>query len=158
MVRTSCVCFLVACSSATPVGRICDLGTDTPSPSDIVVASPSLDCVSRTCLRVPAQKELPPGSVSLVGNNGLCTAECQTDDDCAGVADSPCTTGFTCAVATPVGPFCCQKVCMCRDYVKVPESGEIATPEQCDASQDANACCNLPGRRDDPAKYPLCGG
>jgi hypothetical protein len=36
-----------------PVGRKCDLGTATPGVNDVVVASPSLDCVSRTCLKVP---------------------------------------------------------------------------------------------------------
>jgi hypothetical protein len=144
---------LVACSS-TPVGRICDIGGATPSPSEIVVASPSLDCVSRTCMRFPAQKELPAGSSIPDINHGLCTAECETDDDCERVPESPCKTGFTCAVALPVGPFCCKKFCVCKDYV--PESGTIETPQQCDASIGANACCNLPGRREAPEDYPLC--
>jgi hypothetical protein len=146
---------LVACS-ATPVGRICDIGGATPSPSEIVVASPSLDCVSRTCLRYPAQQPLPEGSVFPEGNNGLCTAECETDDDCERVPESPCKTGFTCAVALPVGPFCCKKFCVCKDYVVLPESGELATPKECDASVGENACCNLPGRRENPEAYPLC--
>jgi len=120
------------------------------------VASPSLDCVSRTCLRVPAQKALPEGSVFPEGNNGLCTAECESDDDCERVPESPCMSGFTCAVALPVGPFCCKKVCVCKDYVVIPESGKIETPMECDASVGANSCCNLPGRREDPERYPLC--
>src|ERR1700704_1682668 len=37
-----------------PVGRKCDLGEQTPGVNDVVVASQSLDCVSRTCLRYPA--------------------------------------------------------------------------------------------------------
>ena len=36
------------------VGRICDLG-ETPAPGQVVIASPSLDCVSRTCLRVSSR-------------------------------------------------------------------------------------------------------
>lgn len=145
---------LAACGGE-PVGRICDLGAQSPQPSEVVVASPSLDCVSRTCLRVPAARELPPGSSFPSGNNGLCTAECIADEDCERVAESPCITGFTCGIAVTVGPFCCKKVCICKDYVVVPESGQLATPAQCDPGNAENACCNLEGRVGNPA-YPRC--
>ena len=145
---------LTACTD-NPVGRICDLGTQMPAVSEVVVASPSLDCVSRTCLRVPLSRELPPGSAFPSGNNGLCTSECSSDDDCDRVPESPCVTGFTCGVAVTVGPFCCRKFCICKDYVVVPDSGEIATPQACDAANAANACCNLSGRTGNSA-YPLC--
>src|SRR4051794_12979446 len=64
MIRLAVVLGLVLCAACTsnPVGRICDLGTAAPAPSEVVVASPSLDCVSRTCLRVPLGRELPDGS------------------------------------------------------------------------------------------------
>jgi len=139
-----------------PVGRICDLGAETPQPSERVVASPSLDCVSRTCLRYPPARALPPGSVPPSGNNGLCTAECSTDEDCDRVPESPCITGFTCGIAVTVGPFCCRKFCICKDYVVLPESGgELAVPEACNPDNAANACCNLSGRDNSP-DYPLC--
>lgn len=145
---------LVACTGE-PVGRICDLGTQAPAATEVVVASPSLDCVSRTCLRVPLSRELPPGSSFPDGNNGLCTAECTSDDDCDRVPESPCITGFTCGIAVTVGPFCCRKFCICKDYVVVPDSGELATPKACDPNNADNACCNLPGRTGNSA-YPLC--
>jgi len=148
------VMFLVACSGE-PVGRLCDLGTATPQATEVVVASPSLDCVTRTCLRVPLGRDLPPGSSFPDGTNGLCTAECAADSDCDRVPESPCITGFTCGVAVTVGPFCCRKFCICKDYVVVPDSGEIATPKACDAGNKDNACCNLEGRQDNP-QYPLC--
>ena len=148
------VMFLVACSGE-PVGRICDLGTATPQPAEVVVASPSLDCVTRTCLRVPLGRELPPGSKFPAGNNGLCTAECVSDGDCDRVPESPCITGFTCGIAVTVGPFCCRKFCICKDYVVIPDSGELAPPEACDPGNKDNACCNLEGRQDNPT-YPLC--
>lgn len=140
-----------------PVGRICDLGAATPGVDEAVVASPSLDCVSRTCLRVPLGKELPPGSAFPSGNNGLCTAECSSDSDCDRVPESPCITGFTCGVppGITVGKFCCRKFCICKDYIVVPEGGELAAPEACDAGNPDNQCCNLEGRVDNPA-YPLC--
>ncbi len=138
-----------------PVGRICDLGADTPAATEVVVASPSLDCVSRTCLRVPLGRELPPGSSFPAGNNGLCTAECESDDDCDRVPESPCILGFTCGVAVTVGPFCCRKFCICKDYVVVPESGQLTTPKACDSANSDNTCCNLSGRVGNSA-YPLC--
>ncbi|MCX5741400.1 MAG: hypothetical protein NT062_02750 [Proteobacteria bacterium] len=147
---------LTGCS-ATPVGRACDLGGSLPAPTEVVVASPSLDCVSRTCLRYPANpgKELPDGAVYRE-DIGLCTAECSADDDCERVPESPCVSGFTCGIAVTVGPFCCRKFCICKDYVIVPESGALDTPLACDASKTENACCNLPGRVGDAAAYPLC--
>jgi hypothetical protein len=146
-----------------PVGRRCDLGTATPQVNEVVVASPSLDCVSRTCLRVPQSRPLPPGSVPPPINIGLCTAECSSDGDCDRVPESPCITGFTCGIAVTVGPFCCRKFCICKDYIVVPESGELAIPKACEAGDpnnkddpaNANACCNLPRRQDNPA-YPFC--
>ena len=145
---------LAACTS-NPVGRICDLGSEMPAPSEVVVASPSLDCVSRTCLRYPQSKDLPPGSTYPEGNVGLCTAECESDSDCDRVPESPCVTGFTCGVAVTVGPFCCRKFCICKDYIVIPDSGKLETPMACDASNPANACCNLSGRAGN-AQYPLC--
>ena len=147
---------ILAACTGNPVGRICDLGTALPEPSEVVVASPSLDCVSRTCLRVPKSADhLPPGSVYPSGASGLCTAECQNDGDCSRVPESPCVTGFTCGVAVTVGPFCCRKFCICKDYIVLPQSGELSLPDACDASNNANACCNLPGRAGNSA-YPLC--
>jgi len=146
----------VAACTGNPVGRICDLGTTQPDPSEVVVASPSLDCVSRTCLKVPLSNPTPPkNSMYPNGTNGLCTAECSANEDCDRVPESPCVSGFTCGVAVTVGPFCCKKFCICKDYVVVPESGTIPAPMACDASNAANACCNLSGRTGN-AQYPLC--
>ncbi len=150
-----CVALAGAACTSNPVGRICDIGTATPGSEEVVVASPSLDCVSRTCLRVPLTRELPPGSMYPSGNNGLCTAECVADDECDRVPESPCITGFTCGIAVTVGPFCCRKFCVCKDYIVVPEAGKLAVPMACEASNAANACCNLTGRLNNAA-YPLC--
>jgi hypothetical protein len=151
------VAFSLAAGAACggdPVGRICDLG-QMPQASEVVVASPSLDCVSRTCLRVPLGRDLPMGSMYPSGENGLCTAECASDDDCEKVPESPCVTGFTCGIAVTVGPFCCKKFCICKDYVVVPSTGHLDTPMACDPTVTENACCNLAGRAGN-AQYPLC--
>lgn len=146
---------VVAACGGEPVGRLCDLGTQPPQPSEVVVASSSLDCVTRTCLRYPLNRDLPPGATYPSGNNGLCTAECSSDDDCERVPESPCVTGFTCGIAVSVGPFCCRKFCICKDYVMVPPSGELAVPAACDPANEDNACCNLDGRTGSSA-YPAC--
>jgi len=130
-----------------PVGRICDLGTTLPSPGEVVIASPSLDCVTRTCLSVPqTNPNPPPGSMPPSGANGLCTAECSADSDCERVPESPCVSGFTCAIGVTVGPYCCKKLCICKDYIQVPSNGTVPTPKACEPSDANNTCCNLPGR------------
>lgn len=146
---------LIGCGGE-PVGRICDLGVevDQQSPTTLI-ASGSLDCVTRTCLRVQELREPPPGGMSQVGSNGLCTAECSSDSDCERVPESPCTLGFTCGVAVTVGPSCCQKFCICKDYVVLPPSGELPVPVACDATKPANGCCNLEGRVGN-SLYPRC--
>ena len=123
-----------------------------------MLASRSLDCVSRSCLKVPLEKpvdELPPGSSYPTGNIGLCTDRCESDDDCERVPNSPCVSGFTCGYPIEVGPFCCEKFCVCKDYLVIPDDGVVPTPAACDADNPANGCCNLAGRRGDPA-YPDC--
>jgi len=143
---------LGAACTANPVGRICDLGTALPEPSEVVVASPSLDCVSRTCLRVPESNPNPPaGSIYPGGTNGLCTAVCSSADDCERVPESPCKSGFTCGVAVTVGPFCCKRFCICKDYIVLPDNGVPTEPMACDPNNAANQCCNLAGR-------PACTG
>ena len=150
------LCVALAACSGNPVGRICDLGSNVPDPSESIIASPSLDCVSRECLKIPLSNPSPPqGAMYPQGTNGLCTASCTTDSDCDRVPESPCVSGFTCGEATTEGAFCCEKVCICKDYVQVPSNGVLPVPKGCDPSVSANICCNLPGRKNNPT-YPLC--
>lgn len=158
-VLLSLAAFGTGCTT-NPVGRICDLGAATPQVGDVVVATPSLDCVSRTCLRVPAQRKPPPGSNigNLTLNQGLCSSECSIDGDCDRVPESPCLTGFTCGEATTAGPFCCKKFCICKDFVVIPDqSNELPVEAACDASNVLNHCCNLEGRPGNPM-HPMCKG
>jgi hypothetical protein len=62
------------------------------------------------------------------------------------VPESPCTGGFACGVAVTVGPFCCKKFCVCKDYVVIPEDGVLPIPKACDPANNDNTCENLPGR------------
>jgi hypothetical protein len=58
-------------------------------------------------------------------------------------------------VAVTVGPFCCKKFCICKDYVVLPDMGALPTPMACVSSNKDNACCNLDGRAGS-STYPLC--
>jgi len=135
--------FAGACGGE-PVGRICDLGVEAPPAGQSIVASPSLDCTSRTCLKVPKDNSSPPeGSRYPEGNKGLCTAECGGDSDCERVPESPCVSGFTCGVVVTVGPFCCRKFCVCKDYIVLPDTEEIPIPAACLNNNPANECPTL---------------
>lgn len=135
----------VAACSENPVGRKCFIGADAGNSMQSVIASPALECPSRTCLHTPLEGKLPEGSEYA----DLCTAECSSDDDCDKVPESPCISGFTCAVPVVTGPFCCRKMCVCRDYLVIPDGG-VPLPAACDPNDQTNTCCNLPGRSDQP--------
>lgn len=110
------------------VGRRCFIGTDAATGQETIVASPSLDCSSRTCLHVPVEEGATPPEGAQHAD--MCTAECSSDDDCNRIAGSPCVSGFTCAVPVVVGRFCCRHMCICRDFIVVPDGG-LPEPEAC---------------------------
>jgi hypothetical protein len=131
-----------ACSE-NPVGRACFIGgADADVQGQNIVASPALECQSRTCLHIANNAE------------DLCTGECSSDSDCDAVPETPCEKGFTCAIPVTVGPFCCKKMCICKDYIEVPEGG-VMPPAACNADDNRNECCNLSDRRGN-AMYPQC--
>jgi hypothetical protein len=126
-----------------PVGGFCWLGSDAGAVATTTISN-GYECQSRMCLQVPlaAGHELPAEHRS---NDPLCTGHCESDDDCERVPSSPCVNGFTCAVATAVGPFCCERLCICKDYLIIPDGG-IPVPAACDPDEPDNRCVNLPGR------------
>src|SRR3972149_5193478 len=97
---------LLAGCEGNPVGRACFIGADAAITTEHIVASPALECQSRTCLHMAGQA---------LGQADLCTGECGSDEDCDKVKESPCQSGFACVVPVVVGPFCCKKFCVCRD-------------------------------------------
>ena len=129
-----------ACTD-NPVGRRCYIGVDAAgaAPSTTVVTSPAIECPSRECLHVPAV------------TYDLCTGPCESDSDCDKVPESPCQNGFACLIPTTSGPFCCIKMCVCRDGL----DGGITTGGGCDPAEPQNECCNLSGRAGNPT-YPGC--
>jgi len=127
------------------IGRPCELGAsaaDAGSGSTAVITSPALECPSRICLLPGAEQD--PGNTS-----SLCTASCTTDDDCADAegasatdsASKLCKKGFFCTWPTTVGPFCCQKMCVCRDFV-AEDKGGSKLPQAC-TSRAVGGCQNV---------------
>ena len=132
---------LGACAT-NDVGRVCFLNDRDGGDIETVVASPALECQSRTCLHWYAHSP------------DLCTAECGSDGDCDKVPESPCRGGFACVIPVVIGPFCCKKMCVCKDYLG--QDGGVVTPAACDDSNPLNECCNLSGRRANTTQYPKC--
>ncbi len=118
---------------SNPVGKQCFIpNTEADGGVPVtVVAGAALECESSTCLHVAGH--FPD----------LCTGSCESADDCDTSAVSPCQGGFACITPTVTGSFCCQKMCVCMDYLP---NGIPPEPTACDPSIAANKCCNLPGR------------
>lgn len=114
-IALSAALLAIACSDDGLVGQRCRIGGDAGNPEEVIVASPSLDCATRTCLHTP-------------GGQDLCTADCSSDDDCDQVEGTPCASGFACGVPVVVGPFACRRMCMCKDDLA---GGDLVTPEAC---------------------------
>ena len=98
------------------------------------VSSPALECPSRLCLIQP-----PSGSTTDTdgGSRATCTAQCQSNGDCDPETTKFCKNGFACAIATTAGPFCCRKICICKDDLVVgvnkdPVDGGVQIPHSCD--------------------------
>jgi hypothetical protein len=122
------------------IGRVCVDPTNTSVSSGAKIASPALECPSRLCL-------IEPSTTSSSGAISTCTAECGSNSDCEAETKESCAAGYVCAVATQVGNFCCQKLCICRDSL-TPGFNEddstppkIITPVACTPGQ--STCSNV---------------
>lgn len=123
---------LVGCEDRH-IGRPCltnasDAGTSGDHVA--IISSPDLACPERLCLQ-PAIGTNVPNAAAVAAEGSFCTAACASDSDCSDAdPSSRCTSGFVCAVATTSGPFCCQKLCVCHDFVLEPAGG-FPTPTAC---------------------------
>ena len=131
------------------IGRPCLTNADAGSfgangePGVAIISSPNLQCPSRICL-LPADES----NAGAMHDGPFCTYPCSTDDDCSdaetgekgSTTDTRCKTNFICAIATTTGPFCCQKYCVCHDFVYIPPGG-LKTPTACEPG--AGTCSNV---------------
>ena len=124
--------FGLACSPPQHVGRPCEIGTTAvggASGQIATVSSPALECPSRVCLL---------GGQNTAGTGALCTAECESSEDCqdgetaamTDPTDTRCHGGFVCTWPTTVGAFACRKMCVCTDFVSA-SGGGSTKPAPC---------------------------
>jgi hypothetical protein len=126
------------------IGRVCSLDTPdaggTGTGTSATLNGQAVECPSRICL-------LPAGDLTPATTGPLCTAGCSSDDDCSdgetssSAASAQCKTGFTCMVATTVGNFCCERLCVCKDFIDTTRTGYNATPTVCMPGQ--STCKNV---------------
>jgi hypothetical protein len=116
------ICLLcLACGSSgnrEGIGRSCDPAVDAGLNQSAINVSAN-ECPKQLCLKPAVQEDAvlpdPP-------TGAYCSVLCAKDSDCdgelrAGASDTRCRSGFTCAVPFTVGPLCCQKLCVCRDFL-----------------------------------------
>jgi hypothetical protein len=102
------------------IGRPCDVLTDA-GPSQGVFNSEALECPSRICLKPVVQQ----GASGTVDTGPFCSASCSQDSDCESdntrdtknPLDKRCSKGFACGIAFVKGKICCQKLCLCKDFL-----------------------------------------
>jgi len=113
------------------IGRRCDVLTDAGSQQGVYNAE-ALECPSRICLKPVVQTG---ASMPTPPTAAYCSASCSQDSDCDGQTRDPnnpldyrCSKGFACGIAFVKGKLCCQKLCLCRDFL--PSTG-APTPIAC---------------------------
>ena len=131
------------------IGRPCDVLADA-STIQAVYNPSALECPSRICLKPDVQ----PGGTAvgdptqnppLRPTGPYCSAMCSQDSDCDGqkrnlkdVNDGRCMNGYTCGVVFSVGPFCCKKLCLCKDFYNLDQGGGLETLPIC--NKTPNGC------------------
>ena len=130
------------------IGRPC-VNAAGSVPAGTQVSSPALECPSRLCLIQPPSTSTgaPDGGLA----RSTCTAECENNDDCEAETKALCKTAdgkpsrFVCAVAVQAGPFCCRKLCICKEDlvagVNMDVDGGVMTPFSCDKKQNPMPTC-----------------
>jgi hypothetical protein len=119
------------------IGRPCDVLTDA-GPKQGVYNSEALECPSRICLKPVVQE----GASGTIDTGAFCSASCSQDSDCDGQLRDPnngldkrCSKGFTCGIAFVKGKICCQKLCLCKDFL-APTGAPM--PKACEGAGAAN--------------------
>jgi hypothetical protein len=137
------------------IGRSCDVLTDA-APAEGVYNSEALDCPSRICMKPVDQNAVPLDPAT----TAYCSAGCSQDSDCNGevratpcpgntvcpssgqcsngascLPDTRCLKGFTCGIPYVKGKLCCQKVCICKDFIP-----SYSSPKACDPDQIVSTC------------------
>ena len=124
------------------IGRPCDVLTDA-SAQQAVFNAEALECPSRICLKpvVDNLADMPSPTT-----NAYCSASCSQDSDCSDALlrdksnqlDRRCKGGFSCGIAFVKGKICCQKLCLCRDFLNKDTGAQ--TPIACTGDNAIRDC------------------
>ncbi len=102
------------------IGQPCNL-TVTAGASQAVYNASASECPSNICLKPGV---FPGAPMPNPPTTAFCSASCSQDSDCAGELrdltnplDTGCARGFACGIPFDVGPLCCEKLCMCKDFL-----------------------------------------
>jgi hypothetical protein len=119
------------------IGNPCDVLADA-GPRQAVYNPQALECPSRICLK-PVNL-----NTAAVDTGPYCSATCSKDSDCDGqkkdmkdLNDHHCAKGYACGVAFVVGPLCCKKLCLCKDFL----GDSLQTPLTCDPTKNNGQGC-----------------
>jgi hypothetical protein len=125
-------------ASSPSIGATCGLPADAGA-NQTAYKVDALECAGQVCLKPIAQ----PGATGPSNTSAFCTASCNQDSDCAGQnrdpgnpLDTRCERGFACGILFVKGALCCQKLCICQDFLG--PSG-LMTPIACQG--DAASSC-----------------
>jgi hypothetical protein len=138
----SSLVFVLSACEDKGIGRRCDVQADAGA-MQAVFNGQALECPTRICVKPAADPK-----VAVTDTAPYCTAECSSDSDCDGETrerggadrDRRCKTGFVCGVGFEVGPLCCKKICLCKDFI--PSTG-LPAAASCDKSKGVSTCPNL---------------
>jgi hypothetical protein len=134
-------CGVVDKPKARDVGRLCDTTVDAGAAQAVYNANAAA-CATGVCVKPAVQSGATPPYPATAAT---CTLPCFSDADCGGELrdrtnpdDHRCQSGFTCAIPFDVGPLCCKKMCVCKDFL--PPQG-AQTPAACDPAKNNGAVC-----------------
>lgn len=176
----SLVLVLVGCPRGD-VGAPCNHGKIEPPGSD-VVTFPALACNELLCVYADATDPPvvectehadcnadDPATARFVCDDGkceldttyvlgrsMCSKRCSSDADCDDrerANETSCATGFSCTAFQTLGPWCCEKLCVCRDDLQEATVADIT--QACEAGTQEGCCTDLPLGVDQPAA--ACG-
>jgi hypothetical protein len=123
--------------SNAELGKPCNLGFDAGSWQASYNAQ-AAECASSVCIKQVC------ASTSTTDTAPYCATTCFSDSDCNGQRrdgknpdDHRCVHGYTCGVAFAVGSLCCQKLCLCKDFLG--EQG-VTPPPNCGSGDGQGHC------------------
>jgi hypothetical protein len=130
------------------IGRSCDILTDAGA-AQAVFNTEALECPSRVCLKPVVD---PLANMPSPVTTPFCSASCSQDSDCdpnllrsgdqSKSVNHRCVNGFACGIAFVKGKLCCQKLCLCKDFLNT--STGTQTPIAC--TGDGPSTCNNPSQ------------